>query len=116
MAPLTESEKGELRARILHELAETPYACSSLAELTSGTTNFVFRGVLVQPLQDSSPSLSSKSVIIKHSTGYAAVNKDFPLDISRCVSLLRPSLYFRLSVSGLLFSRGFLYVPMPQNP
>ncbi len=91
MAPPSEKEKSEISARILQGLSETPYACSQLTALTNGTTNFVFRGTLVQPLpaQDGTSTVGPRSVIIKHSTDFVAVNKDFPLDISRCVSISR---------------------------
>ncbi len=89
MAPIAEAEKGEVPTRVLHELSKTPYACTSLTRLTNGTTNFVFRGVLAQPLdvQDGTSVVTIKSVIIKHTTDFVAANKNFPLDVSRCVSL-----------------------------
>lgn len=67
---------------ILKELSKTPYVCSSLTRLTGGTGNFVFRGVLSQPLQD-----GTKTVIIKHAEDYVASNPDFPLSTTRCVSI-----------------------------
>ncbi|KAI0123196.1 kinase-like domain-containing protein [Xylariales sp. AK1849] len=93
MAPLEQSEKDELRAQILHKLSGTLYACSSLTQLTNGTTNFVFRGTLIQPLpphlQDDltggTATSTIRTVIVKHATAFAALNKDFPIDLSRCV-------------------------------
>jgi hypothetical protein len=90
MGPLQQAEKDVLSAQILQKLSQTLYASSSLTELSGGTANFVFRGILAQPLpiQDRSIATSTKSVIIKHSTDFAAINRDSPLDISRCVSSL----------------------------
>ncbi|TVY38531.1 hypothetical protein LSUB1_G002891 [Lachnellula subtilissima] len=103
MSPLSQSEKDELIAQISLSLSKTPYACSSLTQLTNGTTNFVFRGVLTQPEPVLLPldpphggvdnaetaigtaATSTKTVIIKHSTAFAALNKDLPIDVSRCV-------------------------------
>ncbi|KAI1074466.1 kinase-like domain-containing protein [Whalleya microplaca] len=91
MTPLEQSEKDELTARILHRLSKTPYACHSLTQLTNGTTNFVFRGALTQPLspplqfQDgiNQSTAAASTVIVKHSTDFAALNKDLPIDSSR---------------------------------
>ncbi|KAL7808812.1 kinase-like domain-containing protein [Trichoderma aethiopicum] len=78
MAPLSEQEEHTLAQQVLHQLAETPYACSALKKLSGGTANFLYRGVLRTPLED------AQTIVIKRSTGYAAVNRDFPLDVSRC--------------------------------
>jgi hypothetical protein len=88
MAPLEQAEKDVLSTQIVQQLSQTPYASSSLSELSGGTTNFVFRGILAQtlPIQDGNVTTSTKSVIIKHSTDFVAINRDFPLDVSRCVS------------------------------
>jgi hypothetical protein len=87
MAPLDQVEEDAIAARVLQELSETPYACSSLTQLTGGTANFVYRGILARPLtaQDGS---TVKSVIIKHSTDFVAINRDFPLDVTRCVVMM----------------------------
>lgn len=91
MTPLDPSEKDELTAQILLQLSKSPYACSSLTQLTNGTTNFVFRGTLIQPLcprdspEDGKVTSNTQTVIIKHSTSFCAVNKDLPIDVSRCV-------------------------------
>lgn len=82
MAPLDSDEKERLLASILQELSKTPYACSSLEPLLSGTTNFTFRGHLVTAL----PESKVQTVVVKHTTGHVALNKDFLIDISRCVS------------------------------
>jgi hypothetical protein len=91
MAPLEQSETDEITAQILQQLSKTPYACSSLTRLTNGTTNFVFRGTLTRPLplcpRDGleEGTSTAKTVIVKHSTDFAAVNKDLAINISRCV-------------------------------
>lgn len=92
MAPLDQWEINEIVVKILQELSATPYSCSSLTQLTSGTTNFVFRGTLTSPvslcddIKEGIEAPISSTVIIKYSTGFAAVNKDFPIDASRCVN------------------------------
>jgi hypothetical protein len=91
MAPLEQSEKDHLIARILQQLSKSPYACSSLTQLTNGTTNFVFRGTLSQPLRfrdgigKRTDTATTDTVIIKHSADFCAVNKDLPINVSRCV-------------------------------
>ncbi|OAA56860.1 Protein kinase-like domain protein [Cordyceps fumosorosea ARSEF 2679] len=81
MAPLEPEEKARLVASISHELASTPYACTDLEPLLSGTTNFTFRGRLIAAL----PETEEQTVIVKHTTSYVALNKDFAIDISRCL-------------------------------
>ncbi|KAK1763380.1 kinase-like domain-containing protein [Phialemonium atrogriseum] len=87
MAPLDQPKNDELSSRVLQHLSHTRYACSSLTRLSSGTTNFVFRGILAQPFlryQDGMTALAAHTIIVKHSTDYVAVNRDCPLDVSRC--------------------------------
>ena len=86
MPPLDQAEEDALSTRVLQELSETPYACSSLTQLTGGTANFVYRGTLAQPLPTLNGS-TAKSIIVKHSTDFAATNRDFPLDVTRCVTM-----------------------------
>jgi hypothetical protein len=93
MAPLSQLEEDKITAQILEQLSKTHYACSSLTRLTNGTTNFVFRGTLTQPLPDhvryglegEMATTTVKTVVVKHSTGFAALNKDLPIDVSRSV-------------------------------
>ncbi|PYI19820.1 hypothetical protein BO86DRAFT_179425 [Aspergillus japonicus CBS 114.51] len=68
------------KLNITRELVHTRYACSSLTRLSGGTVNFVFRGLLSRPLED-----GTKSVIIKHSEGYAAANRNLELTAERCL-------------------------------
>lgn len=89
MAPLAPEEKQRLFASILQDLEGTPYACTSLEPLLSGTTNFTFRGRLVTPL----PAGQEQTVVVKHTTGYVALNKDFEIDPSRCVSVPQRQLF-----------------------
>lgn len=87
MAQLTQAEKDMLITRILKHLSSTRYACASLRELSGGTTNFVFRGELAQPLseQESTPATSRTSVIVKHASDGVKLNRDFTIDVSRAV-------------------------------
>ncbi|KAM7218337.1 Protein kinase-like domain containing protein [Rhypophila decipiens] len=82
-----QAEEDAIAAGIIQELSKTRYACSSVTQLTGGTVNFVYRGTLTQPLSwpdadDGGPTKTT--VIIKHSTDFVAINKDFPLDVTRC--------------------------------
>lgn len=72
---------------LLRELSQTPYACSGLAKLNGGTANFIYRGTLLQPLdpQDAAPDSTTETVVIKHSEGFSPGNRDFLLDLTRCV-------------------------------
>lgn len=75
---------------ILERLAQTRYACSELVKLNGGTANYLFRGTLLQPLelQDAAAESSTKTVVVKHSEGFSPGNRDFLLDISRCVMIM----------------------------
>ncbi|KAJ2991565.1 hypothetical protein NUW58_g2467 [Xylaria curta] len=85
MAPFTEREKDVILSNVFEALSKTPYACSSLTQLTNGTTNLVFRGELIQPILEQGRGRTATTVIIKHSLEHAALNKDFPIDISRAL-------------------------------
>ncbi|KAH8743480.1 hypothetical protein F5883DRAFT_41407 [Diaporthe sp. PMI_573] len=71
---------------LLKELSQTRYACSGLTKLNGGTANFLYRGSL-QPLdlQDGEAESATETVVVKHSEGYSPGNRDFLLDLSRCV-------------------------------
>ncbi len=56
------------------------YECISLEELSGGTANFVYRGVLKKPLAD-----GSKTVVVKHTEGYVASSRQFHLTAARAV-------------------------------
>ncbi|KAL4885876.1 kinase-like domain-containing protein [Aspergillus karnatakaensis] len=66
---------------VAQELSNSPYACSSLTQLSGGTANFVYRGVLSQPLPD-----GTTTVIVKHTEDYVASNKEFKLSAKRCLA------------------------------
>lgn len=103
MAPPDQFEEDAILSGVLQELSVTPYACSSLTKLTGGTANFVYRGALTQPLvaQDGS---TAGTVIIKHSTNFVAVNRDFPLDVMRCVIIpVSNSVSLRLCLDSDVF-------------
>lgn len=53
---------------VLHLLSQTRYACSSLSTLATRPANFVYRGVLIEPLAAKDGSAAVTSVIVKHST------------------------------------------------
>ncbi|KUL83778.1 hypothetical protein ZTR_08634 [Talaromyces verruculosus] len=75
----------EIEASLLSELADTKYACSSLMRLNGGTANFVYRGVLTKPESIGSTKQEKPNVIIKHTTDFVALNREFKLDGERCV-------------------------------
>jgi len=93
---LQQIEKEQFGIQISQQLSQTTYACSSLTVLSGGTANFLFRGILAQPLQN-----GTKTVVIKHSKEYVAANRNFKLDVSRCVSVLD----FQLDINGILMFR-----------
>ncbi|GKZ22755.1 hypothetical protein AbraCBS73388_008925 [Aspergillus brasiliensis] len=69
----------DLLTTISQELAGTRYA-SSLTPLSGGTANFVYRAQLDQPLPD-----GTKSVILKHTEAFIALNREFKLPAERCL-------------------------------
>ncbi|EXJ88945.1 hypothetical protein A1O3_02009 [Capronia epimyces CBS 606.96] len=95
MVSPTQADQDELVDAILQELSTTPYAASSLTQLSGGSTNFVFRGILAHPLPLPLPSRSEpepqpdpttgKTIIVKHSRDHIRGNKNFPLAVSRCI-------------------------------
>ncbi|KAI1743897.1 kinase-like domain-containing protein [Xylaria scruposa] len=85
MASLSDKEKDALLFKVRRVLSETPYACSSLVQLTNGTTNFVFRGELAKPIFDEATGNIASTVIVKHSLEHAALNKNLPIDVSRAL-------------------------------
>jgi hypothetical protein len=73
----------EVSQKVQESLKGGPYECSQLVKLSGGTANFVYRGILVSPLED-----SSETIVIKHTESYVASSPDFKLTVSRCVSSL----------------------------
>lgn len=86
MVPLSRAEINNLTTELLDTLSQTQWACSSLTLLIGGSVNFLFRGYLSQPIQDSTTRQEISTVIVKHAKDHLSVNRDFPLDASRCVS------------------------------
>lgn len=76
---------GDIEASVLSQLASTKYACSSITRLNGGTANFVYRGTLTDPESIGSTEPQKPNVIIKHTTDFVALNRDFKLDRERCV-------------------------------
>ncbi|OJI82397.1 hypothetical protein ASPTUDRAFT_192642 [Aspergillus tubingensis CBS 134.48] len=70
----------DLLNTVSQELAGTQYASSSLTPLSGGTANFVYRAQLDQPLPD-----GTKSVIVKHTEAFIALNREFKLPAERCL-------------------------------
>ena len=68
MAKLGQGQEGPMSAHVLQQLSGTPYACSSLSQLSSRPGNLVYRGILTRPLNIKSEEAASRSVIIKYST------------------------------------------------
>jgi hypothetical protein len=88
MALLAEVDEQALAQHVLDQLAPSPYACSVLNKLSGGTANFLYRGTLTRPLcrpGEDAGTAAAKTVVIKVSTDFVAVNRDFPLDITRCI-------------------------------
>lgn len=85
MSPPNEEENQIFVQQILNELAHTAYACSDLTKLSGGTANFLYRGTLLKPLEEDTDAKAAQTVVIKHSTNYVAINRNFPLDVTRCL-------------------------------
>jgi hypothetical protein len=86
MSPSTQEEKEIIEARVLQALSKTAFNCASLQHLTSGTTNFVYRGGLKRPLPaEFGDQPAATSVIVKHTKEHAALNKSLKIDLSRAV-------------------------------
>ncbi|KAL4741043.1 kinase-like domain-containing protein [Aspergillus similis] len=70
----------EVKEAVASELSSSPFACTSLIQLSGGTANFVYRGVLSRPLPN-----GTTTVIVKHAEDYLASNADFKLTAKRCL-------------------------------
>ncbi|KAL4745296.1 hypothetical protein BDW72DRAFT_211544 [Aspergillus terricola var. indicus] len=70
----------EVKEAVASELSSSPFACSSLIQLSGGTANFVYRGILSRPLPN-----GTTTVIVKHAEDYLASNANFKLTAKRCL-------------------------------
>ncbi|KAI1329670.1 kinase-like domain-containing protein [Xylariaceae sp. FL0255] len=98
MAPLTNVEEKILTQKVSSQLSKTPYACSALTKLNALDVD----------------ANVSNTVIVKASTEFVAINRDFPLDISRCLfesSILQALIGFPRTVATL---KGFVKVAVPK--
>lgn len=92
----TQHEIDTISAGISIDLSTTRYACSSLERLSGGTTSFVFRGQLKEPLREQNDigSIQRTTIIAKTAEEFVALNRDFYLDASRAVYTLCSSLRY----------------------
>ncbi|KIN08845.1 hypothetical protein OIDMADRAFT_111115 [Oidiodendron maius Zn] len=68
MAPLEPAGEDAIPTKLLQQLSQTPYACSSpLLPLSTRPGNFVYRGILAEPIR-TQDGATAKSIIIKHYT------------------------------------------------
>ncbi|KAK0637308.1 kinase-like domain-containing protein [Bombardia bombarda] len=72
-------ESARQALEIQRELSNTKYACSVLEPLSGGTVNYIFKGLLTQPLED-----GTTEIAIKHGEGFIASNPGFELTTARC--------------------------------
>ncbi|KAH6659427.1 kinase-like domain-containing protein [Truncatella angustata] len=75
----------EIEHDILGVLFPTPFACAKLTALPQGTTNFVFRGTLTEPVpvssdEDHAVSEKIETVIVKHVEKHTRLNPALRLD------------------------------------
>ena len=85
MASLSETELEKLAAKIQHDLSGTEFACSSMFRILGGTANFIYYGIIITPVKLPDGDIVTQ-VIVKKAMDFAAVNRNFPLDLSRSVS------------------------------
>ncbi|RYP73057.1 hypothetical protein DL769_004294 [Monosporascus sp. CRB-8-3] len=76
MNPAAQDDVG---TKVLKTLENTPFASSSLKQLSGGTANYIYRATLVAPLQD-----GTTEVLLKHGEDYVKDNPDFKLTLLRC--------------------------------
>lgn len=77
---MAEPAADEISYRVASELGPTRFACTSLAPLSGGTANFIFRGKLQKPLDD-----GTAEIVVKHGEGFVAQSPALKLSTSRCV-------------------------------
>ncbi|KAK3333874.1 kinase-like domain-containing protein [Cercophora scortea] len=76
---LPDDNNTQVSQHVQAELDNTRYACSSLEVLTGGTANFIFKGLLTEPLDD-----GTQEIAIKHGKGFVATQPGFQLTTDRC--------------------------------
>ena len=77
----------EVMTKVAKTLENTPFASSSLKQLSGGTANFIYRATLVTPLED-----GTTEVLVKHGEDYIKDNPKFKLTLQRCVRKHLPSI------------------------
>lgn len=82
MPPLPASALHTLATTLQSLLSPTPYACTTLTQLSGGTTSFVFLGTLATPLVLTSKRIEN-TVIVKHAAPFASCHTDFLVDAGR---------------------------------
>ncbi|KAH8898608.1 hypothetical protein GQ53DRAFT_710494 [Thozetella sp. PMI_491] len=85
MASLQQVDEDAIPAKALELLSQTTYACSSISEpLATRPGNYVYRGILSQPLTGQDGVVAT-SVIIKYSIDLKSTNKEgSTVDAKRC--------------------------------
>ncbi|KAK3313788.1 kinase-like domain-containing protein [Apodospora peruviana] len=68
-----------LAEKIQRELNHTDYACSSLEPLSGGNSNFMFKGNLIEELED-----GAMAIAVKHGEDYIASSPGEILQTTRC--------------------------------
>ncbi|KAI1022250.1 hypothetical protein LB504_007636 [Fusarium proliferatum] len=69
---------------LLQQLGNTAFACSSLIRVSSGSANYVYRGILIHAMPTRDDAWDMESFIVKYSLGHVPGNAGFKLDLSRC--------------------------------
>ncbi|KAK6082666.1 phosphotransferase enzyme family protein [Seiridium cupressi] len=116
MATSTETGEDTVSAKVLQQSSRTPYACSSLTQLSSRPVNFAYRDVLSQPFTTQN-GMTAGSIIIKHSTDVLAARHDIQLDDQR--STFEEALFNSVaefscpSTIGTMIKAPRLYLPSP---
>ena len=79
---MTSTTSDEVMAKVAKDLENTPFASSSLKQLSGGTANFIYRATLVTPLKD-----GTTEVLVKHGEDYIKDSPGFKLALQRCVRI-----------------------------
>jgi hypothetical protein len=68
-------------------LVDTPFAASSVVQISGGFSCYTFRAILDAPYEDKGSGLVAHSVIIKHAREYSSNFKYIPLSTERMVKI-----------------------------